>query len=190
MVDFAIDDSALLWVISWPADGTVVDYTDNMKKSSTRNWYWKTITWLIDWLYNVLRPSQEIFTYMETSPSPVKGCEIKAYARRSRPLSREGSLSCLLWHVTSVFPVSSEGPPHSVAFSTHKVMWRMYSNLDPHGYLINIMNTVQTVKPKVIGLMEQVESTNCCCTKNYISKDSIDRIWKQKADNTVYDCSR
>jgi hypothetical protein len=32
--------------------------------------------------------------YVETSPSPVKGCKISAYARRSGPLSREGSLSC------------------------------------------------------------------------------------------------
>jgi hypothetical protein len=66
----------------------------------------------IDWLFIVLHPTQEYFTYMETSPLPVKGCKISAYARRSEPLSREGSLSC---H-TSFFPVSSEGPPHLVAF--------------------------------------------------------------------------
>ena len=65
----------------------------------------------------------------------------------------------LLWHGASVFPVSSEGPPHSVAFydalgdvedlfypgssqvpyqspfTTHKEMWRTYSNPDPHGVL-------------------------------------------------------
>jgi hypothetical protein len=38
----------------------------------------------------------------------VRGCK----SRRSGPLSREGSLSC---H-TCCFPVSSEGPPHSVAY--------------------------------------------------------------------------
>jgi hypothetical protein len=38
----------------------------------------------------------------------------------------------LLWHGTSVFPVSSEGPPHSVAFTTHIRMWSIYSNPDPH----------------------------------------------------------
>jgi hypothetical protein len=32
IVDFVIDGSALLWVVPWPADGTVVDYTDNMKQ--------------------------------------------------------------------------------------------------------------------------------------------------------------
>jgi hypothetical protein len=31
---------------------------------------------LIDWLFTVLRPAQEYFTYMETSPLPVKGCKI------------------------------------------------------------------------------------------------------------------
>jgi hypothetical protein len=35
-----------------------------------------------------------ITIYMETSPMPVKGFKIKAYARRSGPLSREGSFSC------------------------------------------------------------------------------------------------
>jgi hypothetical protein len=63
----------------------------------------------------------------------------------------------LLRHGTSVFPVSSEGPPNSVAsydtqgdvenlflpgfsrvpyqspLTTHKGMWRIYSNPDPHG---------------------------------------------------------
>jgi hypothetical protein len=32
--------------------------------------------WLNDWLFTVLRPAQEFFTYMETSPLPVKGCKI------------------------------------------------------------------------------------------------------------------
>jgi hypothetical protein len=32
--------------------------------------------WLINWLFTVLRPAQEFFTYMETSPLPVKGCKI------------------------------------------------------------------------------------------------------------------
>jgi hypothetical protein len=30
----------------------------------------------IDWLFTVLRPAQEFFTYMEMSPLPVKGCKI------------------------------------------------------------------------------------------------------------------
>jgi hypothetical protein len=39
----------------------------------------------------------------------------------------------LLWHRTSVFPVSSEGPLHLVAFYDTHGMWRIYSNPDPHG---------------------------------------------------------
>jgi hypothetical protein len=58
-------------------------------------------------------------------------------------------LSFCLWHGTSVFLVSSEGLPHSVAsydtrgdmedlfyqspFTTHKGMRKTYSNPDPHG---------------------------------------------------------
>jgi hypothetical protein len=35
--------------------------------------------WMDGWmdgLYIVLRPAQEYFTYMETSPLPVKGCKM------------------------------------------------------------------------------------------------------------------
>jgi hypothetical protein len=31
----------------------------------------------VDWLYIVLRPAQEYFTFMETSPLPVKGCKFR-----------------------------------------------------------------------------------------------------------------
>jgi hypothetical protein len=34
------------------------------------------IDWLIDWLFTVLRPAQEFFTLMETSPLPVKGYKL------------------------------------------------------------------------------------------------------------------
>jgi hypothetical protein len=47
---------------------------------------------LIDYL--LFFSPQESFSYMETSPLPVKDCTMYAYARRSEPLSREGSLSC------------------------------------------------------------------------------------------------
>jgi hypothetical protein len=41
--------------------------------------------WLInDWLFTVLRPAQEFFTHMETSPLPVKGCKFR------RMLSTQG----------------------------------------------------------------------------------------------------
>jgi hypothetical protein len=68
---------------------------------------------LIVWLFIVLRPAQEYFTYIETSPLPVKGCKILAYTRRSGPLSRDGSLSCTPAVIRSGFPVLSKGSPHT-----------------------------------------------------------------------------
>jgi hypothetical protein len=82
-----------------------------------------------------LLSAQEFFTCMKTSPLPVKGCKIKVYARRSGPLSREGSLyfhTCcdtgpqfLRSHLKDR-PIQS---PHK----THKKTWKTYSNSDPHG---------------------------------------------------------
>jgi hypothetical protein len=40
----------------------------------------------------VLLPAKEFFTYLETSPSPEKGCKMLAYARCPGLLNREGSL--------------------------------------------------------------------------------------------------
>jgi hypothetical protein len=58
-----------------------------------------------------------IFHLLKTSPLSVKGCKILAHARRPRAFEQGGIFIVphLLWHGTSVFPVSSEGPPHSVA---------------------------------------------------------------------------
>jgi hypothetical protein len=61
----------------------------------------------------IVRLAQEFFTYMETSPLPVKGCKT---ALRAFEQGGIFIVPHLLWHGTSVFPVSSEGPPHLVAF--------------------------------------------------------------------------
>ena len=42
----------------------------------TKSMAWRQVAAKIDWLFVVLRPAQEFFTYMETSPLPVKGCKI------------------------------------------------------------------------------------------------------------------
>jgi hypothetical protein len=42
-------------------------------KNKNKN-IWQTQT-LVHWLFTVLRPAQESFTYMETSPLPVKDCK-------------------------------------------------------------------------------------------------------------------
>jgi hypothetical protein len=90
---------------------------------------------LIDWLFTVLRSAQEYFTYMETSPMPVKGCKIWAYARRSGPLSREGFLLCHTCCGTGprFFRSHPKDRPIQSPLTTHKGMWRIYSNPDPHG---------------------------------------------------------
>jgi hypothetical protein len=74
-----------------------------------------------DWLFTVLRPAQEYFTYMETSPLPVKGCKFwPKLGAQGLWAGKDLIVPHLLWHGTSVFPVSSEGPPHSVAsYNTH-----------------------------------------------------------------------
>jgi hypothetical protein len=94
---------------------------------------------------------------METSPLPVKGCKIQAYARLLGPLSREGSLSCHTCSDTGPRftrshpkdrPIQSPlithkgcggfiltlilTNPHSVASYYTQRMWMTYSNPDPH----------------------------------------------------------
>jgi hypothetical protein len=87
---------------------------------SLNNWW----TWtLIDWLFTVLRPAQEFFTDMETSPLPVKGLQNLDLCSALKAFEQGGiymvpHVCCA--HRTSVFPVSSEGPPLCVALTTHK----------------------------------------------------------------------
>jgi hypothetical protein len=81
----------------------------------------------------LLLTAQACFTYTERSALPVKDCKIYTYARRSGHLSRDGFLSCHIYCDT--------GPPFSRShlndrliqspLTTHKGMWRIYSNPDP-----------------------------------------------------------
>jgi hypothetical protein len=66
-------------------------------------------------LVTVLRPAEEFFTYTGTI-LPLKGCKI--WPMLSAQGFEQGGIFIvphLLWNGTSVFPVSSEGPSHSVA---------------------------------------------------------------------------
>ena len=69
--------------------------------------------WLIDWLFTVLRPTQEYFTYMETSIAG-EGLQNFGLCSALRAFEQGGIfiMPHLLWHGGSFFPVSSEGPPH------------------------------------------------------------------------------
>jgi hypothetical protein len=95
-------------------------------------------------LFTVLCPTQEIVTYMETSPLLVKGCKIQAYAQSSGPLSRQESLSCHTccdmgpWFFRSL---PKNRPIHS-PLMTHNGMWRIYSNPDPHGSALELHSPV------------------------------------------------
>jgi hypothetical protein len=98
----------------------------------------------------------------------------------------------LLRHGASVFPVSSEGPPHSVAsydtqgdvenlflpgfsrvpyhspLTTHKGMWRIYSNPDPRHQKDSLLNEVYNV---VIRLIDYLLF--------YVPLKNISLIWRR-----------
>jgi hypothetical protein len=78
---------------------------------------------------------------METSPLPMKSCKILAYARRSGPLRREGSLSChTCCDMGPRFFVSHpKDRPIQSPLTTREGMWRIYSNPDPHGSLFRCL---------------------------------------------------
>jgi hypothetical protein len=65
-------------------------------------------------------------------------CKIKAYARRSWPLSGEGSLSCHTCCDTwpRFFQCHPKVRPIQSPLTTHKRMWRTYSSPYPHQVFI------------------------------------------------------
>ena len=68
------------------------------------------------------------------SPLLMRGCKIYAYARRSGPMSRKGSLSCHTSCDTGprFFRSHPKDLPIQSPLTTNKRMWRIYSNPDPH----------------------------------------------------------
>jgi hypothetical protein len=59
-----------LLIAAWAMFSYAAAVTTSGEKAANLDLCW------IDWLFTVLRPAQEFFTYMETSPLPVKGCKI------------------------------------------------------------------------------------------------------------------
>ena len=115
---------------------------------------------LIDWLIiYCFTPSSRIFHLYGDVTITGEGLQNLGLCSALRAFEQGGIFIVphLLWHGDSVFLVSSEGPPHSIAFyntqgdvedlfwpgssrvpyqspfTTHKGMWRTYSNTDPHG---------------------------------------------------------
>jgi hypothetical protein len=80
---------------------------------------------------------------METSPLLVKGSKIKAYDPHSGTFSRDGSYRVtptVTWNFGFFWSRPKDNPNQS-PLTTHKGMWGIYSNLDPHvAFHINIGN--------------------------------------------------
>jgi hypothetical protein len=72
---------------------------------------------LIDWLFSVLRPDQEFFIYGDVIIA-CEGLQTLGLFSELRAFEQGGIFfePHLLWHGASVFPVSSEGPSHLVAY--------------------------------------------------------------------------
>jgi hypothetical protein len=93
-------------------------YTMWYIKKLSHEWYRIDIK---DWLFIVLCPAQEVLQNVG-----------QCLALRAFEQGGIFIVPHLLWHGTSVFPVSSEGLPHSVAYYNTQGMWIIYSNPDPH----------------------------------------------------------
>jgi hypothetical protein len=75
-------------------------------------------TRLIDWLFTVLRPAQELIFHLYGDVTIAgEGLQNLGLCSELRAFEQGGIfiVAYLLWYGTSFFPVSSEGPPHSVA---------------------------------------------------------------------------
>ena len=77
---------------------------------------------IIDWLFNVLRPAQEYFDLYGDVTIAGEGLQNLGLCSALRAFEQGGIFIVphLLWRRTSVFPVSSDIPPQSVAsYDTH-----------------------------------------------------------------------
>jgi hypothetical protein len=77
---------------------------------------------MIDWLFTVLRPARIFHLYGDVTIAG-EGLQNVGLCSALKAFEQGGIFIVphLLWHGTSVFPVSSEGPSHAVAFyDTHE----------------------------------------------------------------------
>jgi hypothetical protein len=86
---------------------------------------------------------------MEMLPFPVKGCKIWAYARRSGPLSRKGSLSCHTCCDTGprLFRSRPKNRPIQSPLMTHKGVWRI-SSRNAQLFTMNVKDAAQIMGNK------------------------------------------
>ena len=103
--------------------------------------------------------------HMETSPLPVKGCKIEAYARHSGPLSREGSLLCRTYCDTGplIFLSHPKDRPIQSPLMTRMRMQRIYSNPDPHGELL--IELLIEILVTNLCVLQDIQPLNCLSKK-------------------------
>jgi hypothetical protein len=107
----------------------------------------KNIEWLKvslwGWFFTVLRPAQEFFTYMETSPLPVHEelqnlglySALRAFEHAGRDLYR--ATPAVTRDLGFSGLIRRTAPFSRLFNTTHEGMWRIYSNPDPHGEVLN-----------------------------------------------------
>jgi hypothetical protein len=104
----------------------------------TTSWYPFLLSYcdILTCLFTVLRPAQEYFTIIAG-----EGLQNLSLCSALRAFEQGGIFIVphLLWHGTSVFPVSSEGPPQLVALTTRIGIQRTHSNPGPHEGIIFAM---------------------------------------------------
>jgi hypothetical protein len=135
---------------------TVIWFDENTGKEYRNIIEWKLIDWLIIYCFT---SRSRIFHLYGDITFTGEGLQNLGLCSALRAFEKGGIFIVphLLWHGASVFPVSSEGLSHSVAsydtqrdvenlflpgssqvpiqspLTTHKGVWRTYSNPNPHG---------------------------------------------------------
>jgi hypothetical protein len=138
--------------------------------------------WLKEWSFNLL-------SYYSLFNIPLK--TNLAYAWRSRPLSREGSLSC---HIccdqgTRFFPVLLDEPPHSVAsYDTQREMENLFKpgssriSCDPFGSIT--LNKSWSLHKNIHGTgYFDINTSNHCESGTILQRYDANkelRVWDQK----------
>jgi hypothetical protein len=136
--------------------------------------------WLIDWLIMYCFTSHSrIFHLYEDVTVAGEGLQNLGLCSALKPFEQRGIFIVphLLWHWASVFPVSSEGPPHLVASYDTQGMWRIYSNPDSHKSLFNcfLPHTRECVEPILIPIL----------TDLYIWEVDNGKIWNHPVCHTI-----
>jgi hypothetical protein len=114
-----------------------VNINPNFNHTNVRRNIHLKMDWLIDWLLDYLRfyvPLKNISLIWRRHHC-CEGLQNLGLCSTLKAFEHGGIFFVphLLRHGASVFLVSSEGSPIQSSITTHKGIWRTYSNPDPHG---------------------------------------------------------